>query len=115
MDSARRDRGALQSELLFVNRPHDAVQMDGHFPAFLPDSLDREKTAPRCCWQLSPGSVSPPRDAARLFFSAATRKQALLFIVWAGREKAWGVLWGHGEREGEKEVKSVFRNVPGQA
>lgn len=66
------------------------------FVAFL-----TQKPAPCCCWQLSPGSVSPLVRAAR--FSAA-RKQALLFIVWVGREEeAEGkVLWGHGEREREK-------------
>ncbi len=46
-----------------------------------------QKRALRCCWQPSPGSVSPLHRAAR--FSAAC-KQALLFIVWAGREEAGG-------------------------
>lgn len=40
---------------------------------------------------------------------SAVRKQPLLFIVWALRVEEVGRCCG------EREVKSVFRNVPGQA
>lgn len=68
-------------------------QINGQFPAFLSGALDTE-TSPCCCWQPSPGSVSPLRRAAH--FSAA-RKQALLFI---GRGREGGREGGGGGEEG---------------
>lgn len=86
-------------------------QINGQFPAFLSGALDTE-TSPCCCWQPSPGSVSPLRRAAH--FSAA-RKQALLFIG-RGREggregeaegKEEGAVGTHREREKESERGEV--------
>lgn len=50
-----------------------------------------QKPAPCCCWQPSPGSVSP--------LCCTACKQALLFIVWAKRGRWGGTVRTQRERE----------------
>lgn len=71
--------------------------MDSFLLCFL--TLWTQKPSPCCCcWQLSPGSVSPLLGIAFLL-----RVNSLFYSLsgLAGREEQGGgeVLWGHGERE----------------
>lgn len=80
MDGVRLEGEGTEELAVKVHAAADGLQrrqIDGQFPAF---PLWTQAQAPCCCWQQSPGSVSPPLAAAR---SSVVHKQALLFIVLA--------------------------------